>query len=328
MSILTNELKLYGSASMPDDDSATAIGGAISTAKKIDFTDVNGNVQAVSSATADTTQTVTVSYRDAAGNLLTEVNTLTGRTPVAYAATMERLLKAVKSATCSGDVAVEDQTPARTGTAQAGDANTITLDAGASAADSFYNGMVVRLNGGTGQFQIREILAYDGTSKLATVSSAWGTNPDNTSTFIVSKGFYFDKGPVEITQIRRPFFNASANIAGGATKTYYEKVFFKNTNGSLALTSSVIQEALDPGADIAFGLSATATLDDTDTNGGGNNRQVAPAGVTFNSADKNVRNSQSLTAGAAQGFWLELTLLGGAAAQKTTYQPRLTGNTT
>ena len=54
------------------------------------------------------------------------------------------------------------------------------LDAAASAVDDFYNGLVIRLTGGTGSGQIREIIDYVGSTKIATVSRAWGTNPDAT----------------------------------------------------------------------------------------------------------------------------------------------------
>lgn len=72
--------------------------------------------------------------------------------------------------------------PIRTGTAQAGAATTITLDAGASATDNFYRGLMVLITGNTGAGQARMITAYTGSTKVATVA-AWATNPDNTSTF-------------------------------------------------------------------------------------------------------------------------------------------------
>lgn len=74
--------------------------------------------------------------------------------------------------------------PVRTGTAQAGAATTITLDASASAVDNFYNNDLVFLTGGTGAGQARFISGYVGTTKVATVGT-WATNPDNTSTFAV-----------------------------------------------------------------------------------------------------------------------------------------------
>ena len=67
------------------------------------------------------------------------------------------------------------------GTAQAGAAGTITLDSGASAVDDFYNNMSVFITSGTGSGQLRTISDYVGSSKLATVSVNWTTNPDNTS---------------------------------------------------------------------------------------------------------------------------------------------------
>jgi hypothetical protein len=46
----------------------------------------------------------------------------------------------------------------------------------------------------------------------------------------------------EITggSIGEVLFTMGSNTAGGGTKTQYEKVFFKNTNGTLPLTSSVV----------------------------------------------------------------------------------------
>lgn len=71
----------------------------------------------------------------------------------------------------------------RRNTAQAGAASTITLDASASAVDSFYLGQQVVLTSGTGAGQVRLITGYVGSTKVATVGSAWATNPDNTSVF-------------------------------------------------------------------------------------------------------------------------------------------------
>ena len=59
----------------------------------------------------------------------------------------------------------------------------------------------------------------------------------------------------------------------------------------------------------------------------GNGVTNAPGGYTFNGSDKNVANSQNHSAGAGQGVWLELTLAAGAAAAKTSYTLRETGET-
>lgn len=75
----------------------------------------------------------------------------------------------------------------RRGTAQAGGASTITLDAGASATDNFYRYDTIAIVSGTGAGQgSRQISGYVGSSKVATVSLPWTTQPDNTSVFMVS----------------------------------------------------------------------------------------------------------------------------------------------
>ena len=73
----------------------------------------------------------------------------------------------------------------RSTTAQAGTASTITLDASASAVDDFYTGTIVYLMAGTGLRQARLITAYNGTTKVATVSPDWKTNPASGTTFTI-----------------------------------------------------------------------------------------------------------------------------------------------
>jgi hypothetical protein len=71
------------------------------------------------------------------------------------------------------------------GTAQTGAGTTITLRAGTSAVNDFYDGAIVQIVGGTGAGQARVIKQYVGASKLATVADGWGTTPDNTSVYII-----------------------------------------------------------------------------------------------------------------------------------------------
>ncbi len=72
----------------------------------------------------------------------------------------------------------------RSNTAQAGAATTITLDASASSVTDFYKNTKVYLTGGTGVGQERAITAYNGTTKVATVST-WATNPAVGTTFAI-----------------------------------------------------------------------------------------------------------------------------------------------
>lgn len=76
------------------------------------------------------------------------------------------------------------------GTAQAGGASTITLDAtGSSATNDTYNYNVVRIISGTGAGQSRQISDYVGASKVATVALAWTTQPSTDSRYqIVNLG--------------------------------------------------------------------------------------------------------------------------------------------
>lgn len=73
----------------------------------------------------------------------------------------------------------------RTGTAQAGGASSITLDAGANGNDNYYNNSIVMIVAGTGLGQSRTITGYVGTTKVATVDSSWTVNPANDSVFVI-----------------------------------------------------------------------------------------------------------------------------------------------
>lgn len=76
----------------------------------------------------------------------------------------------------------------RSGTAQAGGASTITLDSGASAKDNAYVGMYVQCSNNSPanvQGQTRKIISYVGSTKVATVEAAWGTNPSSATTYLI-----------------------------------------------------------------------------------------------------------------------------------------------
>lgn len=76
----------------------------------------------------------------------------------------------------------------RTGTAQAGAAGSITLDASASAKDDFYNGLLVLITNNSpsgAQYQLRRITDYVGSTKVASVGPNWTTNPSSASTFSI-----------------------------------------------------------------------------------------------------------------------------------------------
>jgi hypothetical protein len=69
------------------------------------------------------------------------------------------------------------------GTASAGGATSITFDSAADPRTSYYVGCSIYIVSGTGNGQIRTVTAYVGSTKVATVDSAWTVNPDSTSVF-------------------------------------------------------------------------------------------------------------------------------------------------
>jgi len=75
-----------------------------------------------------------------------------------------------------------------TGKASAGGASTITLAANAAlgtALEGFFDGCKVEILAGAGAGQVRKIASYVGSTRVATTSVAWVTNPDNTSVYQV-----------------------------------------------------------------------------------------------------------------------------------------------
>lgn len=75
------------------------------------------------------------------------------------------------------------------GTAQSGDANSITLAASSSNVSGYYNQYYVRIAGGTGLLnEVKQVTAYDGTTFIATMDSAWTTPPDGTTQYVIQEG--------------------------------------------------------------------------------------------------------------------------------------------
>ena len=130
----------------------------------------------------------------------------------------------------------------RVGTAQAGSSNTITLDSSSLSTDDIYNGSTITITAGTGSGQIRIISDYVGSSKVATVSENFTTQPDATSEFKVEsqvnqyinvKNGFGRARLIEIVSatsikvnVEIPFFNTSAISNGNwELEAGYEDVF-------------------------------------------------------------------------------------------------------
>lgn len=344
MSVLKRDLRIYGCANMPDGDGTTT-GGAVDFAKKITFADVSptGTVDYVSSSASDTAVVLTAYGRDATGAIQSEAQTLTGTTPVAGAQSFERLMKALASGTGAvGDIAVIGHTPliaSHTAQSAANAGGTtdasITLQSGDGASVAIGDIIRITNNSPAGvNFQLREIIAIAG--DVASVNADWATVPDATTTYDVHQGMLFPAAPNQITEVRRPFYNAAADGAGGTTRNYHEKVFAVNDNTATALTVAQIIKEVDP-ASGTLNFALTTALDDAGTVG---DRQTAPSsGITgFSSGPApqaiNVPSPQNLPPGAvpnaagAQGIWLQLQLTAGLAPAKTSFTVRTSGQTT
>lgn len=109
MSVVAADLVAYHAATQSDQD-AIAVGGAIDPLRRPDFTQLaaNDDVEALSSNAGDTTQTVTVTARNAAGSVVSETKTLTGTTAIIFSTlgVVERILKVELSATTTGSITV------------------------------------------------------------------------------------------------------------------------------------------------------------------------------------------------------------------------------
>ncbi len=114
-SVVAADLVAFHAATQSDIDTGT-VGGAIDLLRRPDYTQIaaNDTIEALSSAAGDTSQTVTITGRNAGGSIVTETKTLTGVTAIAFSTlgTVTRVLQAELSATCAGTITVRRATGA------------------------------------------------------------------------------------------------------------------------------------------------------------------------------------------------------------------------
>lgn len=175
---------------------------------------------------------------------------------------------------------------------------------------------------------VTEILTLTGTSAVATTNNYERLLKAELSTTCAGTiTVRRQTGPSTLRTIpigERGFMAVLRQLASDPSvqKDYYVKFFWKNTHATLALTTSVVKENSDPDNRITHALDAAL-----DASTSVANRLTSP-GFTFSNADKNVPNSQNLSAGSAIGVWLNLTLPAADAAHRTTYTSELDGQTT
>jgi hypothetical protein len=157
-------------------------------------------------------------------------------------------------------VGVDLQTPinaisVRSSTAQAGATRTITLDASASSTDDLYTLCNILTTGGTGAGQVRRIVEYVGSTKIATVDRPWATNPDSTTTFAVLPDSISRTSDVLRTATAQAGASGSITLDGSATATddYYNRLRINIVAGTGAGQSRKIADYV--------GSTKVATID-------------------------------------------------------------------
>ena len=153
-----------------------------------------------------------------------------------------------------------------TGTATAGAVGSITLEAGESALDDFYNGSLIVIQTGTGSQQGRIITAYDGTSKVALVAPDFVTAPASGASYCIMPGL----GTASLEAVQRDIqsaidlkdfadagYDPAANKVNGVVLTDTLTDYTGNT-----LQTGDVTTAIDDLANGTDGLTALKTAID------------------------------------------------------------------
>lgn len=372
MSVLPSDIVLYGSANMPEADNVL-VGGAIDFTKRADFYDVtpNGTIDIISSNSVDTGVKATYAVRDPTGVIQTVPSVLfNGTTAVTGGQTAERLLYAAITGGAIGpitnpggtaplgDCAVYAHTPVIAGHTLQAAANPVgttptllTLQAGDGTGVSI--GQIVRVISGTAQGAntMRKIIATSGYgTDVVAVSGSYGGGtgtPNSASVYSVLQGMLFERGPNSVLAITRLFATAAADVPGGSTRTFYEKVFVVNNNtatsltpqsGSAGVAIQITGESPALSGGVLLDMGPDSTFNGTTVAG---NRQATPtlasgSNVVFTTQPQNVfaPGAGNLVAGAAPNsanslaLWLRLTVPAGASPYKGAATIQTLGNTT
>lgn len=99
------------------------------------------------------------------------------------------------------------------GDVSSGTSNTVTFTASTTASESQMLGKDLIILAGTGANQRRQITAYNSTTRVASVSPNWSTNPDSTSDFLVVDRWKPLSAPVDfdITAVTAPQVQGEAS---------------------------------------------------------------------------------------------------------------------
>lgn len=149
-----------------------------------------------------------------------------------------------------------------TGNAQAGASGSITLAAGASAATNYYNGSSVYINSGTGAGQVKPISAYNGTTKVATITGTFSPAPDATSTYSVLPTITITgDGSGAVAKAEITSGTISKIIMNNIGSNYsYANVSIQTQDGTQALATAILSPQGGHGADAVSELGGTYVM--------------------------------------------------------------------
>lgn len=211
-------------ATFANDQSVTFAGAVVVTG---DLT-VNGTTTTVNSTTVQIDDNIQVVNSGPSGSK-----------NAGYAVERYQVANNAGSGDVVGDSGALVETIADIGDQTGQDSTHIYLGAGASATDSYYVGLWIMSAFGDNR-NVRKITAYNGTTKIATVATAWDTQPSsNTSVGIYTafQAVMFD----ETNNVWR-FVTLTANdvVVGNAAVTFGD-INVANLNASTGITSPYIK---------------------------------------------------------------------------------------
>lgn len=117
---------------------------------------------------------------------------------------------------------------------QAATGTTATLDSGASGVDNYYADDQLLIVSGTGVGQCRRITGYVGSTKVATVTPAWATNPVAGSTFRIVSDSPSSLTVSERDSVADALLDRSNGIATGLTPRSALKVATAAAGGKIS----------------------------------------------------------------------------------------------
>jgi hypothetical protein len=108
------------------------------------------------------------------------------------------------------------------GRLQGATSTTATLNADASGIDNAYLGQILFLRSGIGEDQVRYIIAYDGTTKVATVDHAWDTTPDGDTGYMMMANVATAQQPAGLNTVTLTIHDQNSNPVPGVVVDIYD----------------------------------------------------------------------------------------------------------